>query len=100
MISENPQGAVIRIGKVVKSHVEDHSLDIVMLDNGARYHHVPTMSASAGTRAGRVDLPDPDIKNQSDPWAMPLTETFDIIAVVAMTSSMPVCLGYIYPQVN
>ncbi len=100
MISEQPQGTVIRVGKVVKVHIEDHSLDIVMLDNGARYHHVPALSASAGTRAGRVDLPEPDTKDANNPWSQAMTETFDILAVVAMTSLMPVCLGYLYQPVN
>lgn len=100
MISEQPQGAVLRLGKVVKVHPSDHSIDVVLTDNGAKMANVQLLAPTASTRAGRVDLPTPDLPDPANPWSMALSETHDLMAVVAMMGGVAVCLGFLYPQVN
>lgn len=100
MISQQPQGAVLRMGKVVKVHPSDHSIDVVLLDNGARMANVQLLAPTASTRSGRVDLPVPDLPDENNPWSPVLSETQDLVAVIAMAGGVAFCLGFIYPQVN
>lgn len=100
MIGEQPQGATLRIGKVVKVHPSDHSVDIVLLDNGAKMANVQTLAPTASTRSGRVDLPVPDLPDSQNPWSLKMSETQDLLAVIAMVEGTPFCLGFLYPQVN
>lgn len=100
MISEQPQGAVLRLGKVVKVHPSDHSINLVMLDNGAKLANVQLLSPTASTRSGRVDLPAPDLPDEANEWSLEMSHTQDLLAVVAMMDGMALCLGFLYPQVN
>ena len=100
MIGEQPQGAILRLGKVVKVHPSDHSVDLVMMDNGAKLANVQVLSPTASTRSGRVDLPEPDIEDQSKPWSLKMSKKQDLLAAVAMMAGTPICIGFLYPQVN
>ncbi len=100
MISEQPQGAVLRLGKVIKVHPSDHSVDLVMLDNGAKMANVQLLSPTASTRSGRVDLPEPELPDPSKPWSPKMSGKQDLLAAVAMMGGTPICLGFLYPQVN
>lgn len=100
MIGEQPQGAILRLGKVVKVHPSDHSVDLVMMDNGAKLANVQVLSPTASTRSGRVDLPEPDIEDQSNPWSLQMSKKQDLLAAVAMMAGTPICIGFLYPQVN
>lgn len=91
----------LRIGKVVAAHPSDYSIDVVMLDNGAKLANVPVCAMSASTRAGVVDLPQPDLPDAQQPWSVRLSHTQDALAVVGFTADgSPICLGFQYPQVN
>ena len=100
MISEQPQGAVLRLGKVVKVHPSDHSVDLVMMDNGAKMANVQLLAPTASTRSGRVDLPTPDSVDDENPWSLKMSETQDLLAAIAMMGGTPICIGFLYPQAN
>jgi len=100
LIGQQPQGAVLRIGKVVKIHASDHSVDMVMMDNGARMANVQVLSTSAATRSGRVDLPEPELPDTSNPWSLEMSEKQDVLGVIALADGIPLCIGFLYPQVN
>ena len=100
MIGQQPQGAVLRIGKVVKVHASDHSVDMVMMDNGARMANVQVLAPTASTRSGRVDLPEPELPDASNPWSLEMSGKQDILAVAAFIDGMPLVLGFLYPQAN
>ena len=100
MISEQPQGATLRLCKVVKVHPSDHSVDVVAMDNGAKMANVQVIAPTASTRSGRVDLPEPDVADQENPWSLKMTGKQDLLAVIAMMGGTPLCLGFLYPQVN
>lgn len=100
MISEQPQGAVLRLGKVVKVHPSDHSVDVVLMDNGAKMANVQLIAPTASTRSGRVDLPEPELPDPENPWSLKMSDKQDLLAVIAMMAGTPLCLGFLYPQVN
>lgn len=100
MISQQPQGAVLRLGKVVKVHPSDHSIDLVMLDNGAKMANVQLLAPTASTRSGRVDLPEPELPDPENPWSLKMSEKQDLLAAIAMMGGTPICIGFLYPQVN
>ena len=100
MISEQPQGATLRLCKVVKVHPSDHSVDVVAMDNGAKMANVQLLAPTASTRSGRVDLPEPDVADEDNPWSPKMTGKQDLLAVIAMMGGTPLCLGFLYPQVN
>lgn len=100
MISEQPQGAVLRLGKVVKVHPSDHSVDVVLMDNGAKMANVQLLAPTASTRSGRVDLPEPELPDPENPWSLKMSDKQDLLAVIAMMAGTPLCLGFLYPQVN
>ena len=100
MISEQPQGAVLRLGKVVKVHPSDHSVDVVLMDNGAKMANVQLIAPTASTRSGRVDLPEPELPDPKNPWSLKMSDKQDLLAVIAMMAGTPLCLGFLYPQVN
>lgn len=88
----------LRRGIVVETHPEDHSVDLVMADNGQRLIGVQVMSPSASTRTGRVDMPE--IKPTGDKWDISKPTGQDMIAMVGDFGGHPVVQGFLYPQVN
>lgn len=87
-----------RIGYVVATHPEDHSVDLVMADNGERLIgvQVPTMNAS--TRTGTIDLPA--VPDKRDKWDITQLTGQDMKAIVGFVGRNPVVRGFLYPQVN
>ncbi len=88
-----------RIGVVVATHPGDHSVDIVMADDGARLTGVQIMSPNASSRSGSVDLPD--ITPNGDKWDITQrNKDQDMIAVVDFVGKVPLVSGFLYPQIN
>lgn len=87
-----------RIGIVVATHPEDHSVDLVMVDDGARLVGVQVLSQSASTRTGTVDMPAvPEKKNK---WDITKPTGQEMKAVVSYVGRQPVVAGFLFPQVN
>lgn len=87
-----------RQGVVVATHPEDNSVDLVMVDDGARLVGVQVQTSSGSTRSGTVNLPAvPEKKNKWD-----ITERTDqeMIALVDYVGRQPVVTGFLYPQIN
>lgn len=88
-----------RLGVVVATHPEDHSVDLVMTDDGKRLSGVQVAGgAGASTRTGSIDLPHvPEKKNKWD-----ITEQTDqeMIALVGYVGRQPVVMNFLYPQIN
>lgn len=90
---------MMRKGIVVEVHPEDHSVDIVMADNGDRLVGVQVMTPNGSTRSGTVDLPE--IPKRKDKWDISSQTGQDMHAVVSYVGGqMPVVTGFLYPQVN
>lgn len=89
----------MRQGIVVATHPEDHSVDLVMVDDGSRLSGVQVMSANASSRSGSIDMPAvPEKKNK---WDITEKTGQEMIAMVGYVGGRhPVVTGFLYPQVN
>lgn len=88
----------MRIGIVVATHPEDHSVDLVMADNGDRLSGVQVLSGSASARSGTVDMPD--VPASANKWDIRKTNGQDMKAIVGFVDRNPVVVGFLYPQIN
>lgn len=87
-----------RKGIVVATHPEDHSVDLVMVDNGQRLVGVQVMTSSGSSRSGTVDMPAvPEKKNK---WDITQETGQDMHAIVDYVGRTPVVTGFLYPQIN
>lgn len=84
------------IGRVIKVHQRDNSLDIQLVYDGSRLTAVPLMVSVMTTSSGISDMHHPE----GNDWDMPGSTTRDIYVVVSKTDGGYIALGYISPQVN
>ena len=91
---------MLRLARVAAVHPEDHSVDLVMIDDGSRYVGVQVLASTAGTDTGVFDLPEPS--ETGDKWSLSAVRGRDLMAVASMLSGNggPIVLGFLYPQVN
>lgn len=89
---------MMRKGIVVAVHPEDHSVDLVMADDGSRLVGVQVMTPNGSTRTGTVDLPQ--IPARKDKWDVTQPTGQDMHALVGYVGRHPVVTGFLYPQVN
>ncbi len=91
---------MLRLARVAAVHPEDHSVDLVMVDDGSRYAGVQVLAPTAGTDAGVFDMPEPSAGG--DKWSLSERRDRDILAVASMLAgaAVPIVLGFLYPQVN
>lgn len=89
---------MLRLGYVAKVHSEDHSVDLVMCDDGTRLIGVQVMSMGGSTRTGHVDMPE--VPQQSDPWSITQPNGQDQKAVVAFSKAGPIVMGFLLPQIS
>ena len=89
----------LRLARVAAVHPEDHSVDLVMVDNGERFAGVQTLTGSASTNSGTHDMPTPSTP-AAGKWDMTERTDCDMIAVVGFTGKFPIVMGFLYPQVS
>lgn len=90
----------LRKGIVVAVHANDHSVDLVMSDDGSQIPGVPVMSHSASARTGGIDMPDVPNSGGANKWDITKRNGQDMEAVVAFFGRNPVVIGFLYPQVS
>lgn len=88
----------MRKGIVVEVHPSDHSVDLVMADDGSRLVGVQVMTPNGSTRTGTIDLPE--IPKRKDKWDIGTPTGQDMHALVSFVGRHPVVTGFLYPQVN
>jgi hypothetical protein len=88
----------MRQGIVVDVHPEDHSVDLVMMDDGSRMIGVQVMSHNGSTRSGSVNMPSAPKKK--DKWDITKRTGQDQIALVGFIRNNPVVVGYLFPQIS
>jgi hypothetical protein len=84
------------VGRVIKVHQHDHSLDIQLVYDGSRLTAVPLLSPMITTSSGSVDMHHPE----GNEWNAAGSPTRDIYVVVSKTDSGFIALGFLAPQVN
>lgn len=88
----------LRRGIVVATHPEDHSVDLVMADNGSRLVGVQVISQNGSTRTGSTDLPDTPVRKNK--WDVTEETDQEMIALVDNVGGIPVVIGFLFPQIN
>jgi hypothetical protein len=84
------------IGRVIKVHQHDNSLDVQLVHDGSRLTGVPLMTPMMTTSSGLVDMHHPE----GNAWDAAGSTTRDIYVVCALAGENFVALGFISPQVN
>lgn len=87
------------LARVAAVHHEDHSVDLVMVDGGARYTGAQVLTSTASSNSGVFDMPTP---TTGDKWSLAENRANEVLAVCAMLggAGVPVVLGFLFPQVN
>ena len=88
----------LRKGYVVATHPEDHSVDLVMADDGSRMIGVQVLTPNGSTRSGSIDMPA--VPEKANKWDISKITGQDQLAIVGFLGTNPVVLGFLYPQVN
>lgn len=88
----------LRQGVVVATHPEDHSVDLVMLDDGSRMVGVQILSTSGSGRTGTFDMAP--VTREGDKWDISKRTDQDQLAVVGFINTHPVVVGFLFPQIN
>lgn len=88
----------LRKGIVVAVHPEDHSVDLVLVDNYARLVGVQVSAGSASSRSGGIDLPDVEVR--ADKWNIGEPTGQEVQALVDYVGRVPIVTGFIYPQIS
>ena len=70
-----------RKGIVVDTHPEDHSVDLVMTDDGSRLIGVKVLSQNGSSRSGSVDMPE--VSGRKNKWDISQKTGQEVLAAVA-----------------
>lgn len=91
---------MLRIARVAAVHPENHSVEIVMVDDGSRHADAQVLAPMAGTDMGWNDMPSPDVPASGNKWDLTQTTARDMLAVVSFIGRRPVVIGFLYPQIS
>lgn len=90
----------IRYGVVVATHPEDHSVDLVMVDDHSRLAGVQVLTPNGSGLYGINDLLAPDERTGDAKWDLRQVGAQNPIAGVLFGARMPVVIGFRFPQIN
>lgn len=88
----------LRQGIVVATHPEDHSVDLVMLDDGSRVVGAQVLTPNGSARTGTFHMAP--VTREGDKWDITQRGDQDQYAVVGFINSHPVVVGFLFPQIN
>jgi hypothetical protein len=90
----------IAIGLVVAVYPEGQSIDVLLSDDGTRLSNVQVMVPSGSSNTGLIDLPDPGLPPDDTRWNFNSNPERFLRAVLAFHRGVPVCIGFLLPQVT
>lgn len=91
----------VQIGFVVATYPEGNSIDVILDRDGSRLSNVQVMVPAGSDKTGVVDLPDIGLPADESRWDFQSKpETLVRAVIAAFQGSIPICLGFILPQVN
>jgi|GEM_PF-2490979 len=85
-------------GLVVAIHPEDHSVDVVLFEDGTRLAGVQVMSTSATSNSGLADLAAPTAGMGDSRWDLTQRTGRQVHAVVGFMGREPYVQGFLFPQ--
>lgn len=94
-----PPSAGLQLGIVVAVYPEGNAVDVLMPDSGSRLTNVQVMIMGSDT-TGTVDLPDPGLPADDTRWNLANNPARNIYAVIGSYKGLPLCLGFLLPQIN
>jgi hypothetical protein len=89
----------LQLGIVVAVYPQGQSVDVLLPDSGSRLTNVQVMVPTGSDSTGMVDLPDPGFPADDTRWDIATAGTRAIMAVLGSYKGIPVCLGFLIPQV-
>lgn len=84
------------LGRVIKTHPHDNSLDVELLYDRSRLTAVPLLSPTMTTSSGRVDMHEPE----GNKFGEKGSATKDCFVALALTDSGFIALGFVASPVN
>lgn len=88
-----------RQGIVVAVHPQDHSVDLVMVDDGSRLIGVQVLTPNGSGRTGTFDMPTVPLREKGK-WDITERTKQDQIAMVGFMRKIPFVVGFLFPQIN
>ncbi|EAB4417290.1 hypothetical protein D7B12_17825 [Salmonella enterica] len=88
----------LRKGIVVAAHPEDHTVDLVLVDNYARIVGAQVQSHTASSRSGAIELPDVEVRQNK--WDISTRTGQEVMALVDFVGPTPIVTGFLYPQIS
>lgn len=84
------------LGRVIKTHPHDNSLDVELVYDGSRLTAVPLLSPTMTTSSGRVDMHEPE----GNAFGQKGSGTKDCFVALALTDSGFIAIGFISSPIN
>lgn len=89
----------LRKAIVVATYPKDHSCDLIMVDNYARFAGVQVLTASGSARTGSNKIPRVRDRGENK-WVISQQTSQEIMATVDFIGNSPVVTGFLYPQIS
>ncbi|HEX7642025.1 MAG TPA: hypothetical protein VF472_07400 [Burkholderiaceae bacterium] len=90
----------IAIGIVVATYPEGQSIDVLLPEDGSRLSNIQVMVPAGSSDTGLLDLPDIGAASDDSRWNITLPVERSLRAVLASYRGIPVCIGFLLPQVS
>ena len=90
----------IAIGVVVATYPEGQSIDVLLPEDGSRLSNIQVMVPTGSSDTGMLDLPDVGAAADDTRWNITLPVERTLRAVLASYRGIPVCIGFLLPQVS
>ncbi|MGF6641774.1 hypothetical protein [Paraburkholderia sp. MM6662-R1] len=92
-------GSSLELGAVVATYPEGQSVDVLLRD-GSRLANVQVMVWTGSDKTGTVDLPDIGGPIDDSRWSLSAPMERYVRGIVASLQGVPVCIGFLLPQVT
>lgn len=89
----------LRKAIVVASYPKDHAVDLIMVDNWARFVGVQVSTASGSARTGSNKIPRVRDRGE-DKWVISRQTEQEVMALVDFVGKIPVVTGFLFPQIS
>lgn len=89
----------LRWGRIQTIHPEDYSLDLTMTDDGSQLSGVQVLTPWGSSSSGETLLIQPSASPNGNKWDLVQSRETEVEAAVAFFGTMPVVIGFRYPQI-
>jgi phage baseplate assembly protein gpV len=92
----------LAFGIVVAAYPEGNSIDVLMPKTGDRLANVQCSSITGSSNTGLVDLPEIGLPVDDSRWTLPIIAHAAryVRAIVWHVEGMPICMGFLLPQLT